>query len=367
MLSTSMSPVAWAVISFLILVNGLYVAAEFGIIGARRGRIRSLAADGNRLAARLLPAMEDPRALDRYIAASQIGITLSSLLLGAYAERTLAPALTPYLAGWDRFAIVGVSSAAILVTLVGLAAVQLVIGELVPKALALQFPTRTALVTVLPMQWSLRLFAWFITILNGSGLVLLRLLGLTYTGHRHVHSPEEIELLIAESRDGGLLEPEEHARLHRALRLGLRTARELMVPRERIAAVAVDTPFDRVLARLAESPYTRLPVYESTIDDAIGLLHAKDVALAFTREGAPPPLTSLVKPIARVGEEMLANHLLAFLRDHRTPLALVVDRRGNVTGLVTLEDVLTELIGGVADEFKAGAVTPAAGKGRDRA
>lgn len=353
-----MSPVVWAVILFLVLVNALYVAAEFGAVGARRSRIRRLATGGNRLAARLLPVLEDPRALDRYIAASQIGITLSSLALGAYAQVTLAPALEPYFSGLERWRPAAVESIAAVVVLLGLAAFQVVVGELVPKALALQFPTRTALITVVPMRWSLRAFAWFIAVLNGSGLLVLKLLGLTYTGHRHVHSPEEIELLLVESRDGGLLEPEEQARLHRALRLGLRTARELMVPRGEVEAIAIDTPLDRIVSQVAASPYTRLPVYEGSLDQVIGFLHTQDLAVAHAL-GATPAVRSLVRPVVRVPEDMAADRLLGLLRERRAALALVQDRRGRVAGLVTLEDVLSELLGEVADEFKSGGAVPA--------
>ncbi len=359
-----MSPLVWAVIAFLILVNALYVAAEFGAVGARRSRIRRLATAGNPLAGRLLPVLEDPRALDRYIAASQIGITLSSLVLGAYAQAALAPALEPYFARLEPVRGLAAETAAVAVVLIGLAGLQVVVGELVPKALALQYPTRTALLTVLPMQWSLHAFAWFIAVLNGSGLALLRLFGLRYTGHQHVHSPDEIELLLVESRDGGLLEPEEQARLHRALRLGLRVARELMVPRDRISAVPIDTPFPEILARLSDSAYTRLPVYATTLDDTIGILHTKDLALACTCDGEPPPLRSLVKPAARVSDDMPADRLLAFLRERRAALALVVDRRDRVVGLVTLQDVLAELVGGVADEFKAARPQAAGTSGR---
>ena len=347
-----MFPFAWAVIVLLILVNALYVAGEFSAVGARRSRIRRLAAGGNRLAGRLAPVLEDPYALDRYIAASQIGITLSSLVLGAYAQAAIAPALEPLFVYWTSFEEVAAESAAITVVLVGLAALQVVVGELVPKALALQYPTRTALATVLPMQLSLRLFAWFIAVLNGSGLVVLRLLRLTYTGHRHVHSPEEIELLIAESRDGGLLEPEEQVRLHRALRLGLRTARELMVPRDRIAGLSIDLPIEEVLGVAATSPYTRLPVFRGSIDDVAGILHTRDLALAYTRDDRPSSVEPLLRPVVRVPADMSADRLLAQLRERRTHLALVVDRHEQVAGLVTLEDVLTELLGDVSDEFK---------------
>jgi CBS domain containing-hemolysin-like protein len=228
----------------------------------------------------------------------------------------------------------------------------MILGELVPKSLALQDPTRTALITVLPMRWSLRIFAWSIAVLNGSGVLLLKLLGVPSTGHRHVHSPEEIELLIAESRDGGLLEPLEQVRLHRALRLGLRTARELMVPRDRLALVEAATPFEDVLRLVATSPYSRLPVYRGTIDRVIGILHTKDVVMDYIGEQPRKSLAALLRPIVRVRETMPADRLLAFLRYRRSHHALVEDDDGRISGLITLEDVLAELLGGVSDEFK---------------
>ena len=209
-----------------------------------------------------------------------------------------------------------------------------------------------ALLTVLPMQRSQRLFAPSIALLNGSGVFLLKLLGVTSTGHRHVHSPEEIELLIAESRDGGLLEPLEQVRLHRALRLGLRTARQLMVPRERLAAVEASTPFEDVLRLVATSPYSRLPVYRGTLDRVIGILHTKDVVFDYIGERPRASIATLLRPIARVRETMPADRLLAFMRDRRSHHALVEDDDGRISGLITLEDVVGELLGGVSDEFK---------------
>jgi putative hemolysin len=344
---------AAVIIVFLILLTALYVAAEFSAVGARRSRLRRLAEDGNLLAARILPVVESPHTLDRYIAASQVGITLSSLILGAYGESRLAPRLAPLIeqiGGLDADAALSTAAAIVLLVLTVLA---MILGELVPKSLALQDPTRTALVTVLPMQWSLRLFAPSIALLNGSGVLLLKLLGVASTGHRHVHSPEEIELLIAESRDGGLLEPLEQVRLHRALRLGLRTARQLMVPRARLAAVEASTPFEDVLRLVATSPYSRLPVYRGTIEKVIGILHTKDVVLDYIGDHPRASIAALLRPIVRVRETMPADRLLAFLRERRSHHALVEDDDGRISGLITLEDVVGELLGGVSDEFKA--------------
>ncbi len=343
---------AWTIIVLLILLTALYVAAEFATVSVRRSRLRRLAEDGNARAARLLPVVEDSHALDRYIAASQVGITLSSLILGAYGQAALAPALSPWIQRFGGVDADAAYSSAALAVLLFLTTLSVIAGELVPKSLALTKPTETALFTVLPMQWSLRIFSRSIALLNGSGVLLLRLLRVPATGHRHVHSPEEIELLIAESRDGGLLEPLEQVRLHRALRLGLRTARQLMVPRARLAGVESSTPFDEVLRIVAASPFSRLPVYRGSMDIVIGILHTKDVVTHYAR-GAPMSVDSLLRPIVRVPDSMPADRLLGFLRERRSHQALVVDDREAIVGLITLEDVVGELLGGVADEFKA--------------
>ena len=349
---------AAGIILLLILLTALYVAAEFAAVGARRSRLRRLAEDGHPLAARMLPVIDDARALDRYIAASQVGITLSSLILGAYAQAILAPRAAPLLVRFGGFEPHAALSIAAVVLLVGLTILSVILGELVPKSLALQFPTQTALFTVLPMQWSERLYAWLIVLLNGSGGLILRAIGVQPTGHRHVHSPEEIALLIAESRDGGLLESQEQVRLHRALRLGLRAAGQLMVPRDRLVGLDVATPLPDVLRIAASSPYSRLPVYRGSLDDTLGILHTKDVVMHFLQHGRGGSLASLFRPLLRVPASMPADHLLAFLRERRSHQALVVGDEGRVAGLITLEDVLGELIGNVPDEFKSPRLLP---------
>ena len=343
---------ASGIIALLILLTALFVAAEFAAVGARRSRLRRLAEDGNVLAARILPVLENPHALDRYIAASQVGITLSSLILGAYAQASIAPRVAPLvqqLGGLEPAAALSTSAVIVLLVLTTLA---MIAGELIPKSLALQNPTGTALWTVVPMQWAERVFAWSIDFLNGSGNLILRLMRVKTTGHRHVHSPEEIELLIAESRDGGLLEPQEQVRLHQALRLGLRTAGQLMVPRMRLASIEASAPIPELIRLVATSPYSRLPVYRRTPDDVIGILHTKDVVMQFVSERQVASVMSLLRPIERVNANIPADKLLAFMRDRRIHQALVVGEQGQVEGMITLEDVVAELIGGVSDEFK---------------
>jgi putative hemolysin len=338
----------------LILVNAVYVGAEFAAVSVRRSRIRQLASDGNPLASWLLPVLESPAALDRYIAACQIGITLSSLMLGAYAQATIAVGLTPWFAQLGGLQQVAAESTSAIVVLLTLTVAQVIFAELIPKSLALQYPTYAALYTVIPMVPSLWLYRPFIKWLNGTGLLVLRLIGAPQHSHRHIHSPDEIELLIAESRDGGLLEPDEHRRLQRALRLNLRQARQLMVPRRRISALDIATPLNEVIGIVAQSPFSRLPVFRESIDNIVGVLHTKDLVRWFVSDGTPAMLANVIRPITSVHESVTADRVLKHLRERRSHVALVVDEFGGTAGLVTLEDVLSELLGDVGDEFKPG-------------
>jgi putative hemolysin len=341
------------VVAALILVNAVYVAAEFAAVSVRRSRIRQLAEEGHPLASWLLPVLETPASLDRYIAACQIGITVSGLVLGAYAQATIAGALTPWVA-WAGLQESTAQSVSIGIVLLLLTVAQVIFAELVPRSLALQHPTQAALYAVIPMAPSLWVYRPLITWLNGTGLVLRRLLGAPPKAHRHIHSPEEIELLIAESRDGGLLEPDEHRRLRRALRLNLRQAKQLMVPRPEISAIDIATPLDEVIRLVAQSPYSRLPVYRDSIDNIVGMLHTKDLVRWLVSGGTGETLAGVIRPITGVHESVTVDRVLRHLRERRTHQALVVDESGGTSGLITLEDVLSELLGDVGDEFKAG-------------
>ena len=345
--------VAILVVAALIVVNAVYVAAEFAAVSARRSRIRQLAEQDNRLACWLIPILDQPASLERYIAACQIGITVAGLVLGAYAQATIASALTPWI-GRVGFQESTAQSVSVGLVLLLLTTAQVIFAELVPRSLALRYPTQAALYAVIPMAPSMWLYRPFITWLNATGLVLRRLLGAPPRAHRHIHSPEEIELLIAESRDGGLLEADEHRRLRRALRLNLRQAKQLMVPRPEISAINITTPLDEVIRLVAQSPYSRLPVYRDSIDNIVGMLHTKDLVRWLVSGASGGALDAIIRPIASVHESVTVDKVLRQLRERRTHQALVVDEFGGTSGLITLEDVLAELLGDVGDEFKAG-------------
>ncbi len=339
-----------AVCALLIALNGLFVAAEFAAVSVRSSRIQQAAEEGNRFARRLLGIMDDSRALDAYIAACQVGITLSSLILGAFGQQNLAHLLIPAFEGLGGLQNAAAQSASALVVLVGLTVAQMVLGELVPKSVALQFPTPVSLATVLPMEIAARALSPFIWVLNGSGWIILRALGIFPEGHRHLHSPQEIQYLVAESRRGGLLSPEEQRRLQQALSMGVRRVRQLMVPRTEMAVLRADQSVLEAHEATKSLPYTRYPIYRETVDGIAGYVHARDLAMARLEGKGDLTLEAFSRPIMGVPEELSADRLLARLRETRAVMALVVDEYGGVAGLVTIHDLLAELLGDMADE-----------------
>ena len=246
---------------------------------------------------------------------------------------------------------VGAASAAAIVILLVLTVGTMVAGELAPKSLALEYPTQMALYTYWPMRWSLWILGPFIWFLNGSGTLILRLLGSAHGAHRHVHSPEEIELLIAESHDGGLLEPDELRRLQRALRFSLRTAQQLMTTRDRMQAIDVATPVDQVLALALDSSQADVPVFRGTLDTVVGFLNTKRLLVRHV-EGRPVrSLREMLQPALTVDQGTTGDRLLAELRKRRTHHAIVLDDTQKVVGMVTLDDILSSLLGPTPDEF----------------
>lgn len=347
-----MTLLPWLVIGVLVAVNALYVAAEFASVAVQRSQLAPLANGGNRRAVGLLAVLEDGAQLDRYIAACQIGITLSSLITGAYGQATIALELGPWLADTFGLGVAAARSSAFVAVLLILTTLQVVIGELIPKSLALQFPERTALLTYLPTRWSMSLYRPFIWLLNGSGLLLLAPFGVKAGGHQHVHSPEEIKILLAESRKGGALSSEAHRRLQRGLLLANRTVRQMMTPRCDMHAIEVSTPAAEVLARILESPYTRVPVYRDTLDHVLGAVNTKDVAGWFAVHGEVPRLTEVLRPMPFVPETLHAHRLVRMLQRQQSSKAIVVDEFGGVQGIISIEDVLTHLFGDIGDELK---------------
>jgi CBS domain containing-hemolysin-like protein len=340
----------WLVIGLLTAFTALYVAAEFAAVAIKRSALLALVRQGDRRAGEFMAVAGDSAALDRYIAACQIGITLCSLVAGAYAQATFALDLGPMLEASFELEPVVAHSVAAVVVLIGLTALQVLLAELLPKSLALQFPERIALGTLVPMRWSISLFKVLIWLLNSAGFVLLKRLGVLPGAQPHVHSPEELELLFAESRRSGELSPELHRRLQHSLHLSQRTVRQLMAPRHQLDAIEASTPDSEILRRVLASSYSRLPVYEDTIDQIVGSVSTKDIVAAYVRRGEVPPLRQLLKPIAFVPASLTADRLVPLLKKERTSKAVVIDDFGGVEGMISVDDLVAELFGELGEE-----------------
>jgi CBS domain containing-hemolysin-like protein len=333
------------IIMAMVAANALYVAAEFATVGSRRSRVQELAERGDRSASRLLVILRDPMLLDRYVAACQIGITVSSLVAGMFGHAQLTPLLVPVLGN------LGGQVAAILIVLVSITAVQVVLGELLPKTVALRYPERLAMATLLPMQVSLWLFRPLIAVFNGSAFALMRASGLhVEQTHAHVHSPDELEALYNESAAGGLIDAAERDMLAGALNVDQRRVREIMTPRTRLVTVKAHETLTAALTRLAATPYSRFPVVEGDVDAVVGTVHIR--ALFAAAEKDPQQLVSAVmRPPLIVAEVMKLPDLWQVLRNGGRHSAIVVNEYGSVAGMVTREDALEEIFGEVQDEF----------------
>lgn len=338
------------VILFLVLLNALYVAAEFAAVSVSRPRLQQLADEGDVTAARLLPMVSNVQSLDRYVAACQVGITLSSLVLGAYGQEALSGMLAPYFDHLEGFETEAAHGTAAIVILIILTAFQMVLGELLPKTLALQFPIKVLLRLAHPMAWSLKFLHPFIQLLNGSGNLFLRLFGVPQTSHRHVHSAEEMQMLISDSLEGGLIETEEHERLSQALQLENRKVSEIMVPRDQMKVLDIRANLDTVLRALGESAFTRWPVYEGDVDQIVGIVHARDIARLALDPSRTFDLRRVVRQPLVVHSEMTADDLLSIMRIEHKQLAIVITDFSKPVGLVGISDVLDELMGDIDED-----------------
>lgn len=359
-----------SVIAFLIFVNGLYVAAEFSAVSARRPRLAQMASEGSRAAQSILTILEEPRFLDTYVAACQLGITVSSLVLGYYGQAQLTELVSPLLINWGQSTEVA-DSIATTVILIGLTILQVVLGELMPKNVGIQYPERLAMLTVIPMRWSMWLFQPLVWVFNGSGALILALFGRSHVAeHAHVHSPEEIRMLVEESGAGGVLQEEEQRLLVNTLELRNLTARKMMIPRNRMITASADLEIDELLVLLANSPYSRLPLYEESVDNVLGVIHLKDLLYLFHHvHTAHPPeraasqdgadnhaardtkVRSIMHSVAYVPETMPAEDLLTIMQQNHQNMAIVIDEYGGTAGMVTMEDLFEEIIGEFEDEF----------------
>ena len=336
------------IIPALVLLNGLFVAAEFALVSVRKTRIEELIKRGVKRARSVETAQ---RRLDRSIAATQLGITLASIGLGVVGEPALADLLTMLTAylpvGWIR---VAEHSIAIPLAFLLITYMHVVFGELIPKTLALETADRTALWLSGGLNVFARLTRPLILMMNGTAGFILRRLGYrSASGEEMVHSVEELLLLIEDTEEAGILDPDQAAFLQNVFHLSNKRVGACMVPLDKMAALELSLPPDKVLEAVRSGAHTRMPVYEGEIDNIVGIVNTKDLFYLFSLKGVVILQDALYPALFLKTDESLANALRLFRRARR-PMALVRDHDDKIVGLITLEDVLEEIVGDIEDE-----------------
>jgi CBS domain containing-hemolysin-like protein len=332
----------------LVILNGLFVAAEFALVAIRKTRVEEMVRLGFKGAKPLEAAL---LRLDRSIAATQLGITLTSIGLGWVGEPALAHMFQPTFAGlpggWSAAA---AHSAATVLAFVLITYLHVVFGELFPKNFALQMTDRTALYLAAPLAVFTKLTRPLTLLMSGTANLVLRLCGLRPAhGEEMVHSVEELMLLIEDTEEAGILEPEQAEFVQNVFELTDKEVKDCMVPREKMAALELSTPPDKVLEAVRRGAHTRMPVYDGDLDRVVGIVNTKDLFYLFSLRGVVVLEDALYPPLFLKRSESLGNALRLFRKAHR-PMALVRDDGGRILGLITLEDVIEEIVGDIEDE-----------------
>lgn len=339
------------VIAFLLFSNGFFVASEFALVSVRNTRISQLSKEGNFDARLALGALEH---LDEYIAATQLGITISSIGLGWVGEATLARMFEPlfgFIPGIGK--LVAVHSLAVGAAFTLITMLHVIIGELMPKSIALQFSEKTALIIAKPMYIIAKIFSPFVFILNGIGNALLKLAKVPpATSASLAHTTEELNMIINNSYKEGVLNETEKEMLENIFKFSDLTARQVMIPRPDMTGISANITMDELNGIILEHQYTRYPVYDEDLDHVVGIIHIKDVYKVVS-DKSEFNLSKIIRKPMLVPETLTIDALIREFKIKHSQMAIVIDEFGGTAGLVTLEDVLEEVIGEVQDEFDA--------------
>ncbi|GAB2769332.1 CBS domain containing-hemolysin-like protein [Hymenobacter luteus] len=341
----------------LVVANGFFVAAEFALVKVRVSQLELRAQEGNRWAKLTLGLVHK---LDAYLSATQLGITLASLALGWVGEEVMAEivldvlpytGLKPLL---ENFGVV-VNEAlahriAVPISFALITIMHIVLGELVPKSLAIQRSEAVSLIVAGPLKVFYKILSPIIGLMNMLSNAILRLVGIQPASEHEVHTTEELRLLLDQSKQSGEIQESEHELLENVFEFNDRMVKQIMVPRTKLSAIDVSTPQDEVLEAVYNEGYSRIPVYEGNIDNIVGVLYVKDL-LQIIRRQEPIELAKIIRPAYFVPETKKINRLLRQFQRKHMHMAIVSDEFGGVSGIVTIEDIMEELVGEIQDEY----------------
>ena len=334
----------FGLVLFLVAVNGFFVAAEFALVGVRRSRIETLAASGKSSAKRLLRLLDN---LNAYLSASQLGITLASLGLGWVGEPVIARMLEQPLSGFSDPVRHGIAFGVAFAIITSL---HIVLGEQAPKLLGLERAERVALATSWPMMWFYRIFQWPIRALDWASARTVRLFGLKASmEHGSIYTEAELRQLIDVSRQSGHLRAEERRLIHKVFEFSDTLVREAMVPRTQIAAISSECKLEEIANAFDKYRFSRVPVYRESIDDVIGFVHSKDI-MPYLLQPGTFKLEEVIQPPLYVVDTARLEDVLRQMQKSKSHFGFVVDEHGGLEGIITLEDLLEEIVGEISDE-----------------
>ena len=351
-----------AIIAALIFFTGLFVAVEFAVVASSRARMSQLATAGSSSAAKVMRVLTDPTGQTRFIIMAQLGITLSSLGLGMYGEHTIAEWILSLLEhyGVERglISVAAAHSAALVLAIAVMTYLHVVLGEVMPKSLALQAPESTALRVIGPVWLIERVFSPAIFVLNVIARAITRACGVPErSAHDHMVSPQDLEMIVEESSEEGLIAPSEQLYIENILDMRERTVGQVMTPRTRIEGISVDESERAILQLVRQSNHSRYPIYDGDLDRILGFFHIKDLARHLQRgaDGGPLDLRKMAqsRPVIVVPETLSLDQMLGRFRAEKGALAVVIDEFGGTAGIVTFEDLMEEVVGEIQDEFDA--------------
>lgn len=334
---------------FLVLLNGFFVAAEFAIVKVRASQVEVKAKGGSYSGSIARHIVQN---LDAYLSATQLGITLASLGLGWVGEAVVSDVIIKGIS-ISGMVIEPATAHAIAfpIAFVLITVMHIVFGELAPKSMAIQLPLRTAFAIAIPLQLFYLIFRPFIWSLNSLANLILRSIGISAVKGHEAHSVEELQLILEQGKETGALEAAEHDLIQNVFDFNDRTVKNILVPRTKIAAVDAEISSKELMEKIAAEAYTRLPVYEGNMDNIIGFVHVKDVLIKVQAE-TQFTVRSIMRPVAFVPESKRISDLLKEMQHKHNPMmAIVLDEFGGTAGLVTMEDIVEELVGEIQDEY----------------
>jgi CBS domain containing-hemolysin-like protein len=337
------------IVLLLILLNGLFVAAEFAIVGAPRAAIDRLAAMGSRTAMGVQRILRTPRLQDRFIATAQLGITAASLGLGMYAEHRLAEHFAPLLEAVGLGHVIAVHAVSSVIAVALLTYLHIVLGEMIPKSIALQHAERSALMICPPMRWIQWIVFPFVVVLNALGNGMLRAIGV----HRQIstkeqyYTAEELQLIVEESEERGAIRGDAGRMLLDLFEFGDLTAAGVMVPRVSVVGLPIDASSDELRHILTESPHTRYPVFEQDLDHVLGMVHIKEVLRVLLQR--TPLSAAPLRPLPVVPETAPLDDVLGIMRRDTIQMVVVIDEHGGTAGTITLADLFEEVVGEIEE------------------